>query len=51
MALNIITKECEFHRCQWTQRFDRVVEDAAAEWYPHIKFVRVCLGHYLFVDC
>ncbi|CAM6030603.1 unnamed protein product [Sphagnum balticum] len=28
-------------RCQWTQRFDRVVEDAAAEWYPHIKFMRV----------
>lgn len=28
-------------RCQWTRRFDRVLEDAAAEWYPHIKFVRV----------
>ncbi|KAG0557327.1 hypothetical protein KC19_11G120500 [Ceratodon purpureus] len=28
-------------RCPWTRRFDRVLEDAAAEWYPHIKFVRV----------
>ncbi|CAM6120676.1 unnamed protein product [Calypogeia fissa] len=28
-------------RCPWTRRFDRIMEDAAAEWYPHIKFVRV----------
>ncbi|XP_024360378.1 uncharacterized protein [Physcomitrium patens] len=28
-------------KCPWTRRFDRVLEDAAAEWYPHIKFVRV----------
>ncbi|KAL2613890.1 hypothetical protein R1flu_025582 [Riccia fluitans] len=28
-------------RCPWTKRFDRVLEDAASEWHPHIKFVRV----------
>ncbi|KAL3694140.1 hypothetical protein R1sor_007791 [Riccia sorocarpa] len=28
-------------RCPWTKRFDRVLEDAASEWYPHVKFVRV----------
>lgn len=30
-------------RCPWTRRFDRTLEDAAAEWYPDIKFVRVIL--------
>jgi len=28
-------------KCPWTRRFDRTLEDAAAEWYPDIKFVRV----------
>ncbi|BBN17126.1 hypothetical protein MPTK1_7g12200 [Marchantia polymorpha subsp. ruderalis] len=28
-------------RCPWTKRFDRVMEDASSEWYPHIKFMRV----------
>jgi len=28
-------------KCTYTQHLDKVLEEAAATFYPHIKFVRV----------
>jgi len=34
-------ENCLFFRCTYTQHLDKVLEEAAATFYPHIKFVRV----------
>ena len=42
LALHRLTTEMKCYcRCTYTQHLDKVLEEAAATFYPHIKFVRV----------